>query len=70
MLTHTGKVNDMEALERYQEAVNATTDRRAFDSYFIGTLSAKFDGKLDEREWDDALAKALAYSHRTDQAAA
>jgi hypothetical protein len=56
----------MYALERYQAAAEAAPiDRHIFNMFFIGGLSAKFDYNLDEREWDDALAKAADFAART-----
>ena len=50
------------ALDRYLAAADtADVDKAAFEAFFIGCISAKFDMKLDEREWDDAITKALAY---------
>lgn len=59
----------MYALERYTEAVEAAPiDRDLFNMFFIGGLSVKFDYGPDEREWDDALAKASAFAVSTEAA--
>lgn len=58
------------SIDRYNEAHDSSPDQTTFVHAFIAVIAAKFDAKLDEREWDDALAKAAAYSNRTRRAAA